>query len=89
MKRMVLAIAFSVGALAGVLGSRALDAQEPPAKVAELLRTDLAGMEGKEVIVQLLGAIPGAGTGKHYHPGHEVAYILEGSAAFQAEGSRA
>jgi quercetin dioxygenase-like cupin family protein len=82
-------LVFAVGALAGALGTRGLPAQPAPATVTEVLRADLAGMDGTEVIVQLLDVAPGVRTGKHYHPGHEVAYILEGAGAFEAEGASA
>jgi quercetin dioxygenase-like cupin family protein len=29
---------------------------------------------------------PGAATGKHYHPGHEFVYVLEGAGRTSAEG---
>ncbi len=88
MKRMAsaLGVAFAIGGVAGLLGGQALNAQPPTVTVKEALRADLAGMDGKEVIVQLVEMGPGTGTGKHYHPGHEVAYVLEGSGVLESEG---
>ncbi len=46
-------------------------------KVAFLLQTDVVGMEGKEVVVERFELAPSGSTGKHYHPGHEVAFVLK------------
>lgn len=43
-------------------------------------------MEDKEVIVQLTEIAPSGASGKHYHPGHEINYILEGAAILEMEG---
>jgi len=82
----LLGLTLVTGLAAGVLGDRRLDAQPAPARVTELLRTDLAGMEGKELIVQLVEVAPGAATGRHYHPGPEVAYVLDGSGLLEIDG---
>lgn len=82
----VLAWAFVLGIALGVIGDRVLNAQQAPLKATDLLRTDIVGMEGKEVIVQLVEFAPRGATGNHYHPGHEANYILEGSATLEIEG---
>ncbi|MDZ4340148.1 MAG: cupin domain-containing protein [candidate division NC10 bacterium] len=51
-----------------------------------LLKSDLAGIDGKEGIVVLAEIAPGATTGKHYHPAHEFAYVLEGSLTLEVQG---
>jgi quercetin dioxygenase-like cupin family protein len=81
-----LALTLTAGMAIGTVASQALNAQQSPLKVTELIKTDAVGMEGKEIIVQLVEFSPGAVTGKHYHPGHEVAYILEGSGTLEVEG---
>ena len=43
-------------------------------------------MEGHEGIVFIGEIAPGAVTGKHYHPGHELLYVLEGSGTWEVEG---
>jgi quercetin dioxygenase-like cupin family protein len=53
-----------------------------------LLETDLAGMEGKEGFVVLAEIAPGAATGKHTHPAHEFAYVLEGEGILEVEGKQ-
>lgn len=87
MKRTVLMLSLTlvVGILLGMIGVQVLNAQQTPLKVALLLQTDVVGMEGKEVVVQLSEFAPGAKSGKHSHPGHEVAYVLEGSTIREIE----
>src|SRR3989304_4234548 len=75
-----------VGIPLGMIGTQVLSAQQTPLKVALLLQTDVVGMEGKEVGVQVSGVAPRAARGKPPHPGHEVAYVLEGSGTRDIEG---
>lgn len=82
----MVALAVAVGIAVGVSGARALNAQQAPLRVTELLRTDVVGMAGQEVIVQVVEFGPEATSGKHYHPGHETFYVLEGSAILEREG---
>lgn len=88
MKRMVwlLILTLAVGIAVGMIGNHVLIAQQAPLKVTELLKADLVGMEGKEVIVQLVEFAPRGATGRHTHPGHETNYILEGSVIIEMEG---
>ena len=88
MKRtaVMLAVTLAVGIALATIGSRSLNAQQEPLKRTMLLRTDLKGLEGKEGVVLLVELAPGAATGKHYHPGNEVNYILEGSGVLEIEG---
>ncbi len=74
-----------LGVAVGVSGTGVLTAQ-PPIKRIELMRTDLEGIEGKEGVVAVAEFAPGAAAGKHYHPGHEFFYILEGSIILETEG---
>jgi len=55
-------------------------------KITDLLKADVVGMEGVEVVATLVEFAPRATTGKHTHPGHEVAYVLEGSGVSEIEG---
>ena len=55
-------------------------------KVTDLLNADVVGMDGVEVLVSLVEFAPRATTGKHTHPGHEVAYVVEGSGVSEVEG---
>src|SRR5688572_11375053 len=42
-------------------------------------KADLPGVEGKEVLVTLLEAAPGAEFPTHTHPGDEFLYVIDGS----------
>lgn len=82
----LLALTLAVGIAVGVLGNQGLTAQKPPVKVTELLKTELMGVEGKEALALFVEVAAGAATGKHYHPGQTLAYVLEGSAIGEPEG---
>jgi len=87
MKRnLMFGIVLTVGVIAGATGARLLAAQPVPFKATDLLKTDVVGMEGIEVVVTLVEVAPRATIGKHTHPGHEVAYVLEGSGVSDVEG---
>ena len=88
MKRtaVMLVVALAVGFVLGAISGQKLNAQPTPVKAAILLQTDVVGLQGKEVVVQTADFAPGATSGKHTHPGHEVAYVLEGSATRYIEG---
>ena len=45
----------------------------------------MEGCQGKEVVVSILDAGPGA-SGYHYHPGESFTYILEGTQTREARG---
>jgi quercetin dioxygenase-like cupin family protein len=91
MKRteIMLAVVFALGIIGGGLGHQYLSAQPEAVTRTVLLRTDVAGVEGKEVVVVLAEIAPGATTGKHLHAGQEFAYILEGSLSMTMEGQPA
>ena len=88
MKRTALLVSMTlaVGITVGVIGTRVLTAQQQAFKRTVLLRTDLEGLPGKEGTMFLAEYEPGARSGKHYHPGHEFAYVLEGSIIVETEG---
>jgi quercetin dioxygenase-like cupin family protein len=91
MKRMglMLVFVFTLGTIGGWLGHQRLSAQQEPVTRTILLRTDVAGVEGKEVVIVLAEIAPGATTGKHLHVGQEFAYIIEGSLSMTMEGKPA
>ena len=84
--RTTLSLATVVGIAIGVFGSQVLNAQQEPVKPTLVFRADVEGMEGTEVIVQVAEFAPRGSSGKHVHPGHEVAYVLSGSGTSEAEG---
>ena len=89
MKRTLFAsvLILAAGIVAGAFGTQILNAQQEPFKRTVLLKTDLTGLEGKDSVVVLVELAPGASSGKHYHPGHEVNYILEGTGTLEVEGT--
>jgi len=82
----MLGLAFAAGIAMGMVANQLLHADQEPVKRTVLLKTDLAGIDGKEGIVVLAEIAPGATTGKHYHPAHEFAYVLEGSLTLEVQG---
>jgi len=60
--------------------------QDEPIKRTVLFRGDLDGAPGKEIVVFLADLAPGAVGAKHYHPGPEYFYVLEGTLAHEPEG---
>src|SRR5262249_26398185 len=57
-----------------------------PIKRTVLFRGDLEGAPGKEIVVFVADLAPGAVGSKHYHPGPEFFYVLEGTLAHEPEG---
>jgi len=60
------------------------DSQE--LKLEDLYTSQLEGVEGTEVVVSRVTIPPNTSLPKHWHPGEEFAYILEGSAVLWQEG---
>ncbi len=87
MKRTALmsSVTLAVGIALGVLGTQVLHAQQE-VKRTELMRTDLEGIEGKQGVVYTADLPPGAVVAKHYHPGNDFVYILQGSVILEREG---
>jgi quercetin dioxygenase-like cupin family protein len=88
MKRPILVagVCLTVGAVLGAWCAGGLSAQQTQAKFTELLRADLAGIEGKEAVIGIAEIAPGAKPGRHYHPGDEFFYLLEGSFTWAEDG---
>ena len=51
-----------------------------------LLKTELEGVTGTEVIVSKVNIPPNSTLPKHWHPGEEFAYVLSGSVTLWQEG---
>ena len=64
----------------------AASTQEEPIKRTVLFRGDLEGAPGKEIVIFVADLAPGAVGSKHYHPGPEFFYVLEGTLAHEPEG---
>ena len=66
-------------------------AQEPPAVRPppgsnEMLRSPLSALAGAEVIVSDVVIPPNGQVARHYHPGEEFLYLIEGTAIHVEEG---
>src|SRR6202140_4464612 len=60
-------------------------AQQPGIKRTDLQRHDLS-VPGREVVQARVELDPGVSFPKHWHPGEEIIYVLEGSLEYQVEG---
>ena len=87
MKRIVLSITIAM-----VLATLGIRAQQAPAqtgfKRTPVQQADLS-VAGKEVVQALAEIQPGAESGRHTHPGEEVAYIIEGTISLEIQGKPA
>ena len=61
-------------------------ATRPPPGSNEMLRSPLAGTPGVEVIISDVVIPPNGQVPRHYHPGEEFLYLIEGSAIHVEEG---
>jgi quercetin dioxygenase-like cupin family protein len=77
---------FTIGIAVGWFAVKGVGGYSEPVKRTVLLRTDLEGTEGQEGVIWLIEIAPGATTGKHYHPGQEFVYVLEGAGRTEVEG---
>ncbi len=83
---LALTLTLAVGIGMGVATTRVLSAQGERITRTEILTTDLAGLEGKEGHMWVVMIPPGQATGKHYHPGYEFIYTIEGTGVMQEKG---
>lgn len=82
----LLGMTLAAGILTGAIGSQILHAQQPSMKRTPILTTDLEGLPEKEGTMFFAEYEPGARSGKHYHPGHEFIYVLEGTGVMEEVG---
>ena len=69
----------------GALAVHAQSARQPGTRRTELQRHDL-GITGREVVQARIELDPGVVFGKHWHPGEEIVYVIEGSIVYELEG---
>jgi quercetin dioxygenase-like cupin family protein len=79
----------TIAAAALILGSsltlNLTQAQQAGVRRTDLQRHDLA-VPGREVLQVRVELDPGVAFGKHWHPGEEIVYVLEGSLEYEVDG---
>jgi len=85
-KVIMFTLILAMGIAIGLIVSQVLNAQQQAVKSAVFLKADLVGMEGKYGVIVSSELAPGELGKKHYHPGHQFSYILEGSMIMEIEG---
>lgn len=78
-------LTLTIGIAVGVIDTQVVNAQQDPMKRTVLIKTDLAGVEGKEAALVLVEFAPGGVTASHYHSGEELIYLLEGSTSMEVK----
>ena len=58
----------------------------PPATASELVRRDLVGMPGKEIVMSQIVYPPGGSGTPHRHHAQVFVYVLEGKVLMQVKG---
>jgi quercetin dioxygenase-like cupin family protein len=88
MKRtaMMIALTLVLGIALGMVTSQVLLAQQPPIKRTTLQQKDLEGVPGREVVMFVADIVPGGAAGRHFHPGPEFFYVLEGAITLEPDG---
>jgi quercetin dioxygenase-like cupin family protein len=88
MRRMTLVLtsALASGVAAGAMWAPALTAQPAPLTRTILQQKDLEGADGREVMMYRADFVPGGALGRHFHPGPELLYILEGALILETDG---
>jgi quercetin dioxygenase-like cupin family protein len=68
----------------GLAALHVASAQQAGIKRTDLQRHDLSS-PGRELVQVRVEFAPGAAFGRHWHPGEEIIYVLEGSLEYQIE----
>ena len=79
----LLPVTLAVGVALGMMGHGLLGAQPQAITRTPLQKLDLLGPEGKELNMWISELAPGAASGRHYHPGDEALYVLEGAVTLE------
>src|SRR6266567_2623324 len=87
--RLILVVAALVGIGVGIGVDRVAFAQQPAIKRTILQRVDDPGNSGYEAVMAIAEIPAGASSGKHFHHGVELAYVLDGSVVIEPAGRAA
>ena len=82
----LLTLVLATGIALGMVGSQMLNAQQQPVTRTMLQQKDIEGVPGREAIMYVAEIVPGGVTAKHFHPGLELAYVLQGALVLEPEG---
>ncbi len=83
---LVVSITLVLGVALGVIGNRALNAQQAPSiKTTILLKQDMS-IPGREAVMVLAEIPPGTAEGRHTHPAEAYVFVLEGTILLENEG---
>jgi len=82
--RSIFALALAAAAFS-VTVEKSANAQEGLTRTP-ILKKDLEGAPGKEVTMFIAEYKPATRSGKHYHPGQEFIYVLEGNGVMEEAG---
>jgi quercetin dioxygenase-like cupin family protein len=88
MNRPLLLLSISLASMGvGAVGVKYVSAQGavPQITRTEIMRKSMSGLEGKEVVVFTADVPPGGIAPRHYHPGDETIYMLQGSLVFEPD----
>ena len=89
--RTIILVAILIGGIVPAAAHEADDIKNlDKPKVEDLLTSTLEGISGKEVILSRVALPPNSSLPKHWHPGEEFAYVIQGSLTvnFEGEGER-
>lgn len=82
----LLAPALVAGLAAVAIGTEVLMAQSVPITRTMLQQKDLDGVAGREVVMYRAEIAPSGAVGRHFHPGPELIYVLEGALILEHDG---
>lgn len=77
---LILALASTIALVAGGRST------SPSGEFTELHRGEVAGTDGLEVVMGLIERADESISGKHYHPGGEFGFVIEGTITVSREG---
>jgi quercetin dioxygenase-like cupin family protein len=75
----------AVAGTVSLLPSPLVAAQLPGITRTDLMQYDLS-VPGREVVQALVGIPPGAAAPRHWHPGEELVYVVEGLLEYRLDG---
>ena len=78
-----------VSILGSALALHVALSQQPGVRRTDLQRQDLGSVPGHEVVQVRNDFDPGVAFGRHWHPGEEIIYVVEGTFVYDVDGQSA